>query len=466
MKRLIFTLLILIPAFMIKAQEAQGTQYQDETEAKVMQTALEKQADPESSATRVTWVSNRPRDNWFISISGGIADLMSEESRYIKFTDRIKPTFGLSFGKWMSPVWGVRMNITGAELQGFTTWKDGFGLGDWYVGKNYSNAGNGHPTNNYVHAYTLPGAELVKKRFLNTDELIESKKNGSGYYYDMTYAAASIDFMLNLKNLTMKYNPKGFFNPVLYAGLGFAHTFKDKDKERTAVNSIMEKAGLMFNFRLDDRWDIFLDGQALFVPEFFDRKVGDGNTQDIVANYSIGFTYRINYRHFIRAPFRDPNEIAALNAEINELRKRPVACPPPVICPECPKCPECPPVVVDVMKTPVTKQDLTFLPTPVFFRINSSVIDEGQWNSIQKAAEYLQENPSKRIKVTGYADKQTGTPAINKRLSEQRSKAVYNALVKKYNIAPSRIETSFLGDTFQPFTENDWNRVVIFVIPN
>lgn len=471
-KHLLLLILMFITSFYVNAQYTSNplsveNQYPGDSLAYyIYDKDYVAQYDSTTTASRTTWITNRFRDNWFISINGGIAQLMSEETRYMKFGDQIKPTLGIAFGKWFSPALGLRLSVTGAKLQGFATWtgegENGSGLGDWYIGKNYSNGYELNRTNNYLPAYGVEGNSnavgraLIYNRFLKGGDYLATD-HGNGYTYDFTYIGASIDFLLNLKNLFRPYNHKAFFNPVLYGGIGYAHTLKDGD--RTAVNSIMEKVGLQLNFRLSDRWDLFADGQMLFVPENFDRRVGDGNTMDMVGNYTLGLTYRINFRHFIKAPLRNQAEIDALNAEINALRNRPeVICPPVVICPECPE-------VIDTLKTPIVKDDLKFLPTPVFFLINSSVVRDNQMMSITKAAEFLRENPKERIKLTGYADKQTGTPAINKRLSEQRAKSVADILVKQYGIDRSRLEVSYMGDAFQPFAENDWNRVVIFVVP-
>ena len=442
---------------------------------KIYKEAVVHQLDSTTAAVRNTWVANRFRDNWFISINGGLGQLMSEETRYMDLKDQVKPTFGFSLGKWFSPVWGLRLNVTGANLQGFATWQgdgaSGSGLGDWYIGKNYPSNYGANPTNNYLPAWGIGdgndnGRALIYNRFLKGGKQLTTAE-GPGYTYDMTYVGASVDFLLNLKNFFTSYNHNAFFNPVIYAGPGYAHTFKDKDdsgeQTRTAINSIMIKTGMQLNFRLSDRWDVFADGQLLFLPEVFDRRVGDGNTFDAVGNYTVGLTYRFNARHFIKAPVYDQSLIDRLNAEINELRKRPVSCPPVVVCPECPTCPDCP--EIDQMIVPIERDNLKFLPTPVFFLINKYDVRDTEWTSVMKAAEYLKLNPTHRLKLTGYADKQTGTPAINKRLSEQRAKAVADVLVTKFGIDRSRLDVTYMGDTFQPFAENDWNRVVIFVVP-
>lgn len=426
----------------------------DDIAETIYENALQTQLDESATAVRTTWIANRPKDNWFMSAGAGFAILMAEESRYLDMSDLMSPTFQFALGKWFSPVWGLRLNATGSKLTGYASLNNGLGIGSWYTGRNYTN-GLGLPgSNNAYTDITIPsGTEYIKKYYLNMDDPVHTDRGGDGYTYDITYAAASIDFLLNLKNLFTTYNPKALFNPVLYGGLGYAHTFakenkEEKDKGRTAVNSIMGKVGMQFNFRLCDSWDFFVDGQLLVLPEVFDRRVGDDMTQDGVANLTAGFTYRFNFRHFIKAPLYDQREVEALNREINALRNRPeVICPPAVICP------------------PVREEAEIIALTPVFFTLDSYVVRENQWLSIAKAAEYLLDNPKAKLRIAAYADKNTGNPTHNLKLSENRAKAVARVLVESFGINRNRIETEYYGDKVQPFEENDWNRVAIFVLP-
>lgn len=149
----------------------------------------------------------------------------------------------------------------------------------------------------------------------------------------------------------------------------------------------------------------------------------------------------------------DAELINRLNNQVNTLRET-------IANQKCPTCPP-PPPPVEVVR-PST--DIKFLPDPVFFRIDKSVIDQSEWIKIDKAANYLNQHPEVNVVVTGYADKKTAYPEYNMKLSERRSKAVSQALVEKYGINPARVSINWSGDRIQPFTVNEWNRVVIFVI--
>jgi hypothetical protein len=129
-----------------------------------------------------------------------------------------------------------------------------------------------------------------------------------------------VDFFLNLKNLFVPYNYKTFFNPVIHTGFGYSHTFKDGGGK--SVNDFMTKGGLQLNFRLNDQWSLYLDGEALILPEAFDYQLGGNRVQDAVLNAKAGITYNFNFCHFIKAPLYDQNQIDVLNSEINALRNR------------------------------------------------------------------------------------------------------------------------------------------------
>ena len=47
-------------------------------------------------------------------------------------------------------------------------------------------------------------------------------------------------------------------------------------------------------------------------------------------------------------------------------------------------------------------------------------------------------------------------------LSERRANAVANALTSQYGIDASRLTIRFDGSDVQPYSTNDWNRIVIF----
>ena len=84
-------------------------------------------------------------------------------------------------------------------------------------------------------------------------------------------------------------------------------------------------------------------------------------------------------------------------------------------------------------------------------------------SNILNIVNYLKENENVNVVLTGFADAKTGTPKRNMELSVSRAEIIKNALVK-LGVNSERITVEGKGDTVQPFSENDANRVVISVI--
>ena len=96
----------------------------------------------------------------------------------------------------------------------------------------------------------------------------------------------------------------------------------------------------------------------------------------------------------------------------------------------------------------------------IFFLIGSSEISKIEDNKLASLASWIKDNPDYSVVLVGYSDKETGTVDGNLALSEKRAKAVAQRLVE-LGIPMERITLDHKGDTEQPFSHNDKNRVVI-----
>ena len=445
MKNLFLTAVFLLFSFGAIAQTSNASFVEkqfpgDAKAAKVAESAIAKNLNDRTSAVRTTWLANRPKDNWFISLEYGANLLISEHfnSDGYSFKDNLKfyPTaWSGALGKWFSPVWGLRISGGTGTVESYNPSL----TGTWFVGKQY-----GIPTVNR-------GALL----------------NGDNGGHQFSYTDVTLDFMVNLKNLFTRYKPKGFFDPVVYAGVGTVRTWGADDNsvlkkiltlgggeiQASRVHGIQNmagKAGLQLNFRLCDPLQLYLAAEGLIVPENFDRYVGD-RLYEGVASAKVGLTYRFGFRHFIKAEFCDQDMIDALIRENNELRNRKFDCPP---APACPPCPE-----PQVIKEEVVAAELA----PVFFTINSNVVRDTELIKVVRAADYLLNHPNAKLTLKGYADKKTGSSPYNMQLSKKRVDAVAKLLVDKFGIKKDRLELVPYGDTVQPFAKNEENRVTIFV---
>jgi outer membrane protein OmpA-like peptidoglycan-associated protein len=137
------------------------------------------------------------------------------------------------------------------------------------------------------------------------------------------------------------------------------------------------------------------------------------------------------------------NEINNLRSQNDELSERPKYCP------------ECPDNNKDCEKEPLYKT--------VLFKLNSSIVDKNQLISIYEAYEYAIDN-NLPIKISAYADRETGNSEYNLKLSEKRAKSVAKVLNEKYRFPIDKIQMEWFGDEIQPYFENDWNRLVIIIV--
>jgi outer membrane protein OmpA-like peptidoglycan-associated protein len=440
----VLTVLLSIFTVNVNAQNSNDlaveNQYPNDAKAlEIYQAAAERQVDITTPASKVTWLANNPGNNWFFSLEGGLAWLGSENYREVDLKDNLKVTGGFAFGRWFNPVVGIRLNASAAKLSSYLT-----PGGTYYIGENHLNPNGVKSSQSY---YKDDGSNFFKDRFYN-----DGKKYKNGYLCDFTYGAASVDLLVNVKNLFTTYNPNAFFNPVIYGGIGYAHTLKDG--ERTAVNSIMEKFGIQFNFRIAKNWDLYLAGETMLVPEAFDRKIGGDREQDQVVSAKLGLTYHFGFNNFIKAPLGketviqaqpDQSQINALNDKINDLKTRLAECLATPTTPVAPV-PEVKSVVLD----------------PVFFELDKSIVRNSELSNIEKAADYLKSHQDAKLVLAGFADVKTGTHPHNFTLSKNRIDAVVDILVKKYGIDKNRLTLLPGGDKIQPFKVNEQNRVVMF----
>lgn len=101
----------------------------------------------------------------------------------------------------------------------------------------------------------------------------------------------------------------------------------------------------------------------------------------------------------------------------------------------------------------------------IFFKISNTSVAKDQMKKVDEVAKFMKENPDSKVVITGYADKGTGTMAINLRLAAQRAKVVADCLQRDYNIAASRITVKSMGeDEYQPYDDPVDNRVAICIV--
>ncbi len=343
-------------------------------------------------------------DNWFIQVQGGASYTISENYKDASFSDLVSPHAAISLGKHFSPQVGARIQAGG--------WQS----------RNYYKTGNSDGT------------------------------------YKINYMQFNADGLLNLTNLFMPYQEDRGFNLIGIAGIGYAHGFKNKDRGIGRTNSIVPRVGLQADFRLNELLNFNIEVAGNLMSDNFNGRV-EGKKYDGVVDALVGLSFKLGNNGFKTVDIPDYD---AINNSINTLRQQLQGKDAEInnLKTELANKPE-PKVIVQETKE-VKEQTEVLMNAVVVFRIGSAKLEQNQDINIFNAARYLKDNPNVNVVVTGYADKSTGTAAINQRLSEKRAEAVAKVLIDKYDIAATRITTKASGDKEQLFPTDQWNRVVVF----
>ena len=347
------------------------------------------------------YLKNKATDNWFMTLGGGANMYFGSGSSDQDFGDAIGWQGQLSVGKWASPIWGGRLAVNVGQQE------------------HYNRPADNYRSDSFVHP--------------------------------------QLHVMWNATNALVGYKADRTYNFIPYAGFGWLMGMEEDDFSGSVDNELTWNMGFLNNFQISKNFAIFLDLAAYTVKESWGHRYSQTTSgdmsYDIAAQALVGVKFGLGGKQdFTQAELLDYNLINDLNSQINRLRaENENLSQRPEFCPECP----------EVEPQPVAES--VYVPNVVFFRINSANIDRQQQISVYNTAEYLKSNPNATVEIVAYADRDTGTPDYNMKLSERRAKAVADALTTQYNIDSSRISLDWKGDTEQPYAENDWNRVAIFI---
>ena len=270
--------------------------------------------------------------------------------------------------------------------------------------------------------------------------------------YKFNFLQGNVDATLDLSNLFCHYNSKRFFNAYMFLGAGINGAFNNDDA--IALDDAgyhgeylwkgkkvfwAGRGGLGANMRLSDHVFFNLEVNSNILSDKFNSKKADN--PDWQFNALAGLTFKFGKTNRKTNVVR--YEKAPLPVEVVREVKEEVITP------------------VEEKKIEV-KEEAKPWTENIFFKINSAVIRPSEENKLLNLIAFLKKNSEVKVSVSGYADKATGTAAINMRLSRERAQAVAKVL-KNNGIAPDRIILDYKGDTVQPFSVIEENRVAICV---
>ena len=273
---------------------------------------------------------------------------------------------------------------------------------------------------------------------------------GQAEVYKYNYVEGALDLMADLASLFGGYKFDRTINPYIFGGVGVNYAFNNDEANALKANfpannylwegkstSPALRAGLGFNIRLSDAVALNLEGNTSFINDHFNSKVG--SKADFQIKALAGLTFSFGKAKPAPAP---------------------VVVPPPAPAPA----PEPAPAPVVKKEEPVIVEPaFESLQRNILFIINKWDIRPSEQLKIDEVVAALKENPGTKVRISGYADKATGTAKRNQFLSEKRSEIVAQAIIDA-GIDKDRIITEYFGDTVNPFETPELNRVAVCLV--
>lgn len=363
------------------------------------------------------FVTNGFWNNWEISAGIGVGTALTNGTNYGRFGNRIGFEGNISALKWITPVTGFRVQFQGG-------------------------------------------------RFLNTD--LEKGK------VKWPYVFAHADLTINLSNWIGGYRDDRAYYLVPFIGFGYmTSNFTEEMHTQYNANTRQDFAftyGLLNKFRISPSVDFNIELKSLLVKSELCPTETSGSYL-FGFSATAGFTYRFNKRGWERgvpgytaediAAFQEA--VAARNAELEDSQAENARLNRELAAAQAAAAQAA--AASDKAKADAAAaaaRELNPVATSVIlYDINTSKLSPKEKTRLLLMAEVIKNGPKDKVyTLQGHADKQTGTAALNKRLSENRAKNVYDFLVAN-GVNPKQLTYEGLGDAENPYNIQKANRAVV-----
>ena len=312
------------------------------------------------------------------------------------------PAIDAYLTKWASPYFGVGLGLTGGKFKGLYQ----------------ARPSSGDP---FAHYQT-------KERFYDIDPSLgdreyEKLSLQKGSFLNV-YALAHSD----LGNVFFGFKPERFFTVDAYAGGGVIFGF-DKDG---IIPAPTFNAGLINKFRLNDQLSVLLNIRGALVGDDFD---GESSTNepdkkhyvinskmDGIFGGTLGLAWKIG-KEYSKWRLAERTSVYQYDKEtIEKIVKE-----------------------TEYIEKPIPQMEVPEVWFHINFIIDRWDLSKKELVNINAVADLIKSTPNTKYLVCGYADKQTATPAHNLMLSENRAKAVYDALVNEFGVNPEQLVKDWKG---------------------
>lgn len=352
----------------------------------------------EHTADRHRVVTNRFRNNWFVSAGAGAQVYFGDHDGQCNLGDRLAPNLDVAVGKWFTPGLGLRFMYSGLQVKGATQ------NGSFSDGEPVPDKGGW-------------GYWLQKQKF------------NMGNFH--------LEALFNLNNLFCGYREGRVWNISPYVGLGWAQVWDYPKQHEVSAN-----VGVVNSFRLCKALNLNLDIRGMFVNDRFDGE-GGGRYGEGMLSASLGLTYKLKRRGWDKpratatpdhsAQDELQRRLAELAAENERLRK----------------------IQAEGGKQEVHQVKTVAAANLVVFAIGKSTLSREARANLGLMAEAIKQADATAVyTITGYADAGTGSRATNERLSQQRAQAVYDCLTREFGVNPSQLRTEHKGGVENMFYDD------------
>ena len=380
-----------------------------------MSAFAQQEVDPKPS--HANFVTNKFWDNWEIGAGVGVQTwFFGDNQDEGKFGKRLSYALDLHATKWITPVFGARLQAQGLQMESTVLYLNEPGKSDYTW-----DDGSIHPQG------------------------------------DWSYYFIHADAMFNLRNWIGGYKEMRVWQPIAFGGFGYARSHISGDNRYSNGNQEWAFSyGLLNKFRVSEAIDLTLEAKNMLVRESFGLRGGDEqaavdnfNKYGNLLSLTAGITYRFNKRGFNRpevCPEPDysaynkrienlENELANAQASADELAKKLAAAEAPVI--------------YQGKEIPIEMI--------IFFEWDKHKITQRAGLQLDYLAKMMKESEAE-FNLVGFASEE-GVVKHNMGLSERRVKAIKQALVDR-GVPAEKLHEDWKGESVQ-FPNLPPNRAVI-----
>ena len=171
--------------------------------------------------------------------------------------------------------------------------------------------------------------------------------------------------------------------------------------EYSKYQALNANVGVQALFNVAPRWSIYLQPDMVMQPKYYDP----ANREKFTLNAAL--TLGVNYTSKLAAQQEETVKAQREAAEAKEAAAE----------------------TAGQQKVTPDMAEYT-----AFFSINSAILSKQEVVNLEAIADVMKQFPQAKYKITGYADKQTGSAEFNRKVSRQRAEAVYNTLADKFGV--------------------------------